>query len=58
VFRAGPKFEILSTNTLLGDCSPYCLSTVAISEGQLFIRSSSYLWAIGDRQAKKKQGNN
>jgi outer membrane protein assembly factor BamB len=53
VFRAGPKFEILSSNTLLGDCSPYCLSTVAISEGQLFIRSSSYLWAIGDRQGKK-----
>ncbi len=53
VFRAGPKFEILSSNTLLGDCSPYCLSTVAISEGQLFIRSASYLWAIGERQAKK-----
>ena len=27
VFRAGPKFEILSRNSLLGDCSPYCLST-------------------------------
>ena len=53
VFRAGPKFEILSSNALLGDCSPYCLSTVAISEGQLFIRSSSYLWAIGERQGKK-----
>ena len=53
VFRAGPKFEILGSNTLLGDCSPYCLSTVAVSEGQLFIRSSSYLWAIGQRKAKK-----
>ena len=53
VFRAGPKFEILSSNALLGDCSPYCLSTVAISEGQLFIRSASYLWAIGERQGKK-----
>jgi outer membrane protein assembly factor BamB len=50
VFRAGPTFEILSSNSLLGDCSPYCLSTVAISEGQLFIRTSSYLWAIGKRR--------
>jgi outer membrane protein assembly factor BamB len=51
VFRAGPKFEILSSNSLLGDCSPYCLSTVAISEGQIFMRTSSYLWAIGERKS-------
>ncbi len=50
VVRAGPKFEILSSNSLLGDCSPYCLSTVAISEGQLFMRTTSFLWAIGDRK--------
>jgi outer membrane protein assembly factor BamB len=52
VFRAGPKFEILASNSLLGDCSPYCLSTVAISEGQLFLRTTSFLWAIGDRRPK------
>jgi outer membrane protein assembly factor BamB len=52
VFKAGPKFEILSSNSLLGDCSPYCLSTVAISEGQIFLRTSSYLWAIGDRRTR------
>jgi hypothetical protein len=52
VFRAGPKFEILSSNSLLGDCSPYCLSTVAISEGQLFVRTASYLWAIGERKKR------
>jgi outer membrane protein assembly factor BamB len=50
VFRAGPNFEVLSSNALLGDCSPYCLSTVAVSDGQLFIRTSSYLWVIGDRR--------
>jgi outer membrane protein assembly factor BamB len=50
VFRAGPKFEILATNSLLRDCSPYCLSTVAVSEGQLFMRTSSFLWAIGQRR--------
>ncbi len=49
VFRAGPKFEILASNSLAGDCSPYCLSTVAVSDGQLFIRTSSYLWAVGER---------
>ncbi len=50
VFRAGPKFEILSSNSLANDCSPYCLSTVAVSDGQLFLRTSSYLWAIGERK--------
>lgn len=50
VYRAGPKFEILSSNRLADDCSPYCLSTVAISDGQLFIRTASYLWAIGERR--------
>jgi outer membrane protein assembly factor BamB len=50
VFRAGPKFEVLASNTLLGDCSPYCLSTIAVSEGQLFIRTASFLWAIGERK--------
>jgi outer membrane protein assembly factor BamB len=50
VYRAGPKFEIISSNRLLDDCAPYCLSTVAISEGQLFLRTSSYLWAIGQRR--------
>ncbi len=52
VFKAGPEFEILSSNSLLGDCSPYCLSTVAISEGQIFMRTSSYLWAIGERRTR------
>ena len=50
VYRAGPKFEIISSNRLLNDCAPYCLSTVAVSEGQLFLRTSSFLWAIGERR--------
>jgi hypothetical protein len=52
VYRAGPKFEILASNRLAEDCSPYCLSTVAISDGQLFIRTASFLWAIGDRKTE------
>jgi outer membrane protein assembly factor BamB len=50
VFRAGPKFEVLSSNLLADDCSPYCLSTVAVSEGQLFLRTASYLWVVGERK--------
>ncbi len=49
VFRAGPKFEVLATNSFGDGCSPYCLSTVAISDGQLFIRTSSHLWVVGER---------
>jgi outer membrane protein assembly factor BamB len=50
VFRAGPKFELLASNSFGDGCSPYCLSTVAISQGQLFIRSSAHLWVIGERK--------
>jgi outer membrane protein assembly factor BamB len=50
VYRAGPKFEVLASNRLADDCSPYCLSTVAISQGQLFIRTASFLWAIGEKK--------
>jgi outer membrane protein assembly factor BamB len=46
VYRAGPKFELLSENPL-GD---YCLSSPAISDGQIFIRTTGHLWAIGDRK--------
>jgi outer membrane protein assembly factor BamB len=48
VFRAGPKFELLSTNSF----EDYCLSSPAVSEGQLFIRTTSHLWAIGQRQKR------
>jgi outer membrane protein assembly factor BamB len=50
VYRAGPVFEILSTNSFGDGCTPYCLSTVAVSQGQLFIRSSSNLWVVGERR--------
>jgi len=45
VVKAGPEFEVLSEN----DMSDYCLSTVAISDGQLFLRTAKALWAIGKR---------
>jgi outer membrane protein assembly factor BamB len=51
VFKAGPEFEVLSSNSLDDSCTPYCLSTVAVSQGQLFIRLSENLWVIGERRA-------
>ena len=50
VFKSGPKFEILASNSLDGDCVPYCLSSVAVSQGQLFLKTSSNLWVIGQRK--------
>jgi outer membrane protein assembly factor BamB len=49
VFRAGPKFEQLAANAL----DDYCLSSPAISDGQIFLRTTKHLWAIGERN---KQG--
>jgi outer membrane protein assembly factor BamB len=48
VIKAGPQFEILAENDL-GD---YCLSSPAISDGQIFIRTSKYLYCIGKRVGK------
>ena len=37
--------EILAENSL----DDYCLSSPAISDGQIFIRTGEYLYCIGDR---------
>jgi len=47
VYKAGSEFEILSENEL----GEYTLSSPAISEGQIFIRTDGHLYAIG--QSKK-----
>jgi outer membrane protein assembly factor BamB len=46
VYKAGPKFEVLAENDL-GD---YTLSSLAVSEGQIFARTASGLYAIGQRR--------
>jgi len=43
VVRAGPQFEILAENNL----DDYTLSSPAISNGQIFLRTDFALWAIG-----------
>ena len=45
VFRAGPTFELLAANHM----DDYTLSSVAIKEGQLFLRTAGWLWAVGNR---------
>jgi outer membrane protein assembly factor BamB len=50
VFTAGPKFELLAENPL----SDYTLSSPAISQGQIFIRTAEHLFAIGKRKAAAK----
>jgi hypothetical protein len=46
VFRTGPEFEVVAQNAL----DDYCLSSPAISDGQIFIRTTGYLYAIGQRR--------
>lgn len=47
VFKAGPKFESLAENNL----DDYTLSSVAVSQGQIFLRTAKYLYCIGKRAA-------
>ena len=48
VLRAGPEFEVLAEN----DLDDYCLSSPAVSEGQIFIRTTGHLHAIGERRPR------
>ena len=48
VIKAGPKFESLAEN----DLNDYCLSSPAISDGQIFIRTTQHLYCIGKRAAR------
>lgn len=48
VIKAGPKFEVLAENNL----NDYCLSSPAISDGQIFIRTTGNLYCIGKRAAR------
>jgi len=45
VVKAGPKFEVLAENSL----NDYCLSSPAISDGQIYIRTAQHLYCIGKK---------
>jgi outer membrane protein assembly factor BamB len=47
VYAAGPKFELLAENKM----DDYTLSSIAIKDGQLFLRTAAWLWVIGERRA-------
>jgi hypothetical protein len=44
VFRVEPKFELLSVNSLNDGMTN---ASIAVSNGDLFIRTHSHLWCIG-----------
>jgi outer membrane protein assembly factor BamB len=46
VIQAGPTFQILAEN----DFGEYTLSSPAVSDGQIFIRTDKFLYAIGLRR--------
>ena len=50
VVKAGPTFEVLAEN----DFDDYVLSSPAISDGQIFIRTTGFLYCIGKRTSATK----
>jgi len=48
VVKAGPAFEVLAEN----DLQDYTLSSPAVSDGQIFIRTAQHLYCIGPRAAR------
>ncbi len=46
VIRASDKFEVLAENTI----DDYTLSSIAVSDGQLFLRTAKKLYCIGKRK--------
>jgi outer membrane protein assembly factor BamB len=50
VLQAGPEFKVLAENEL----PEYTLSSAAISDGQIFIRTQSFLYCIGKRTSAAK----
>jgi outer membrane protein assembly factor BamB len=50
VVKAGPAFQVLAEN----DLNDYSLGSPAISDGQIFIRTTKFLYAIGARAPGSK----
>jgi outer membrane protein assembly factor BamB len=46
VFTAGPTFQMVAENTI----DEYTLSSVAVSNGQIFLRTDKHLYAIGKKK--------
>ena len=50
VLKAGPQFVVLAENPL----NDACLSSPAVSGGQIFIRTAHYLYCIGERAGARR----
>ena len=46
VMKAGDEFGVVAEN----DLESYTLSSVAVSQGQLFMRNDGFLYCIGERR--------
>ena len=46
VVKTGPQFSLLAENSL----DSYTLSSPAVADGQIFIRTTDFLWAVGQRR--------
>jgi outer membrane protein assembly factor BamB len=51
VYAAGPEFKLLAQNRFAGDGGDFS-SAPAVSDGQLFIRSSKYLYCVAESTGK------
>src|SRR5262249_20190653 len=51
VFAAGPNYEHLATNRL----GEHTNASIAVSGGDLFIRTHKHLWCIGQKKEPKEQ---
>ena len=49
VLKASPKFELLSTNSI----GEKTLASLAVSDGQIFVRTYQNLWCVGDRKRSR-----
>ena len=47
VLQAGPEFKVLATNELDG---AYTLSSLAIAEGRIYLRTESHLYCIAQSE--------
>ena len=50
VFAAGPAFKLVAENPL----DEYTLSSIAVSNGQIFLRTEKHLYAIGKRAGTRE----
>jgi len=48
VFAASPKYKLLATNRLGEDTN----ASIAVADGELFIRTMRHLWCISGKQGK------